>query len=79
MIFKRKTGGSAGGGKAELVNDLFPELVVRNSLAASFLAYGFVKFEKIKLLSSDLGDLDLSDAFGTPILAQVFLKFTFLF
>ena len=52
---------------------------MRNSLAASFLAYGFIKFEEIKFLSADLWDFDLGDALGAPVFSEVFLKFTFLF
>ena len=79
MIFEGETGRGAGGGKAELVDDFLPEFIMRNGLATAFFTDGFVEFEEIKFLSTDLWYFDLSDAFGVPVFGKVFLKFTFLF
>lgn len=79
VIFEGKAGRSACGWKAKLINDFFPEFIVGYCLAATFFADGFVEFEKIELLSTDLWYFDLSDAFGAPILSKVFLEFALLF
>ena len=79
VIFEGEAGRGACGGETELVNDLLPEFVVRYCLTTAFFAYSFVEFEKVEFLTTDLGDFDLSDAFGTPILSKVFLEFAFLF
>jgi hypothetical protein len=52
---------------------------VGNGLPPAFFAYGFVKFEKIKFLATDLWYFDLGDSLGAPVFGEVFLKFTFLF
>jgi hypothetical protein len=52
---------------------------VGDGLSSSFLADGLVQFVKVEFLSSDLGDLDLGDALGGPVFAQVLLKFVLLF
>jgi hypothetical protein len=79
MIFKSKTGRSAGGGQSELIDNLLPEFVMRDGLSAPLFAYGLIQFEKIELLTADLGYLDLRDTFGGPVLPQVLFKFVLLF
>jgi len=44
-------------------------------LTATFLTYGFVEFEQIKLLASNLWDFYLGDAFRAPILSEMFFEF----
>jgi len=79
VIFECKAGRGACGGKAEFIDNFFPQFVMRYSLASAFFAYGFVEFEEVKFLAADLRDFDLSDAFGAPVFREVFLKFVFLF
>jgi hypothetical protein len=79
MIFKCEAGRSTCGGKAKLVDDLFPEFVVRYGLPSAFFADGFVEFEKVEFLTTNLRDFDLGYAFGTPIFGKVFLEFALLF
>jgi len=79
VIFESKACRGTGGRKAELIDDFFPQFIVGDSLATAFFANGFVKFEEIELLSTNLWYFDLGDPFRAPIFGEVFLKFTFLF
>jgi len=68
VIFQCKTGRSAGGRETELIHNLLPHFVMRDSLASSLFADGFVKFIKVEFLASNLWDFDLGDAFRCPVL-----------
>lgn len=79
VIFEGEGGGSAGRGQSELVDDFFPEFVVGDGLPASLFADGLVEFVEVEFLAADLGDFDLGDALGGPVLVEVLFKFVLLF
>jgi hypothetical protein len=79
VILEGEAGGGAGGGESELIDNLLPKFVVGYGLSSALLADGLVELIQIEFLSADLWYFDLRDALGSPVFAEVLLKFVLLF